>query len=127
MKVRYGFHNLPTPFPFYEFMKSVIGNQVKLNMKNNPNANFLPLTLNRINNKIIPLRKTGDKSNPFFLESFFTALLLKPHFLIFYSRSQSMKFKRDSFFTGFLKKLRVAEKSFIQKVAEYLEESLVHY
>ena len=61
MKVRYGFHNLPTPFPFYEFMKSVIGNQVKLNMKNNSKANFLALTLNRINNKIKPLRKQGTK------------------------------------------------------------------
>ena len=126
MKVRYGFHNLPTPFPFYEFMKSVIGNQVKLNKKNIPKANFLALTLNRINNKIKPLRKQGTKVT-LFLETSFTALLLKPHFLIFYSRSQSMKFRRDSFFTGFLKKLRVAEKSFIQKVAEYLEESLVHY
>ena len=61
MKVRYGFHNLPTPFPFYEFMKSVIGNQVKLNKKNIPKANFLAFDLNRINNKIIPLRKQGTK------------------------------------------------------------------
>ena len=51
MKVRYGFHNLPTPFPFYEFMKSVIGNQVKLNKKNIPKANFLALTLNHLENR----------------------------------------------------------------------------